>query len=490
MKLKAAMAALALMVVAKVATAGVPAPEVDGFKAYELPAYTIVTHDEGNARQVPRVAAQIDVVLAKLLNRSALLPSAPTYISFVPDRTWMRYLEPGPGITGEFIPARFANYLVLSNARDETQVSTGIFHEYTHWFLHTQFAGVQPLWFDEGLAKFIETTEFRGSEVSLGEPGVIRPMGWVPMGQLLRMDKKSPEYWRRDTVQVVHHESWAMVHLGFVGDPAKFGKQMFAYLNAVNAQQPLDAAVQGSFGMTVDELGNLVHSYVMKSSQYLISSGYKVLRLPVNPAPNVRLPAGRAMGELESLEFIADIMLASGFHEDRLQEVADAMQRVAPNTASPATLTMRIAARAGDDAKLEQLLASVAPAAGGQKFLRGAGLALFERSGNSVREDFSIKALELLDRAIMSRPDDVEAIWAYTVLSASLKRDMPIALRRIANARAILPSNPDLAQATALLGKAMGDNVLTRKALTDTLRYAKKADMALWAKKRLESTTQ
>jgi hypothetical protein len=488
MSLQGAKATLALMVVATVAAGGEPAPNVDGFKAYELPAYTIVTHDEGNARQVPRVAAQIDGVLAKLLNRGALMPSAPTYISFIPDSTWMRYLEPGPGISGEFIPARFANYVIASNARDESQVSTGIFHEYTHWFLHTQFAGVQPLWFDEGLAKFIETAEFRGSEVSLGEPGLMGPKGWVPMAELLRMDKSSPEYRRRDTTHVVHRESWAMVHLGLVGDPAKFGKQMFAYLTAIQAQQPLETAVQSSFGMTVDELGNLIHSYLMTSSQYLVSSGYKVLRLPVDPAPIVKLPAGRAMSELESLEFIADIMLASGFHADKLQEVADAMQRVAPNSASPATLTMRIAARAGDDARLEQLLASVAPSASGQKFLRGAGLALFERSGNSVREDFAIKALELLDRAIMSRPDDVEAIWAYTVLAANLERDMPIALRRIANARAILPSSPDLAQATALLGMTMGDTVLTKKALADTLRYSKKADMALWAKKRLEST--
>ncbi len=481
-------AALALMVVATVAIGGEPAPDVDGFKAYELPAYTIVTHDEGNARQVPRVAAQIDGVLAKLLNRGALLPSAPTYISFIPDSTWMRYLEPGPGITGEFIPARFANYVILSNARDESRVGTGIFHEYTHWFLHTQFAGVHPLWFDEGLAVFMETAEFRGTEVSLGEPRILIPRGSVPMAELLRMDKSSPEYRRRDTTYVVHRESWAMVHLGFVGDPARFGKQMFAYLEAVHAQQPIDAAVQSSFGMTVDQLGRVVHSYLMTSSQYLVSSGFKVLRLPVGPAPSVKLPAGRAMSELESLEFIADIMLASGFHADKLQEVADAMQRVAPNTASPATLTMRIAARAGDDGRLEQLLASVAPSASGQKFLRGAGLALFERSGNSVRQDFSIKALELLDRAIMSRPDDVEAIWAYTVLSANLKRDMPIALRRIANARAILPSNPDLAQATALLGTAMGDTELTKKALADTLRFAKKSDMALWAKKRLEPT--
>jgi hypothetical protein len=486
MSLKTAKATLALMAVATVATGGEPAPDVDGFKAYELPAYTIVTHDEGNARQVPKVAAQIDGVLSKLLNRGALLPSAPTYISFIPDGTWMRYLEPGPGITGEFIPARFANYLVLSNARDDSYVDTGIIHEYTHWFLHTQFAGVQPLWFDEGLAVFMETAEFRGSSVSLGEPRLMVPAGSVPMAELLRMDKSSPEYRRRDTTYVVHRESWAMVHLGLVGDPAKFGKQMFAYLDAVHAQRPIEAAVESSFGMTVDQLGKVVHSYLMTSSQYLVSSGYKVLRLPVNPAPNVRLPAGRAMSELESLEFIADIMLASGFHADKLQEVADAMQRVAPNTASPATLTMRIAARAGDDARLEQLLASVAPTASGQKFLRGAGLALFERSGNSVREDFSFKALELLDRAIMSRPDDVEAIWAYTVLSAKLKRDMPIALRRIANARAILPSNPDLAQATALLGTAMGDTVLTKKALTDTQRLAKKADMAQWATKRLE----
>jgi hypothetical protein len=203
-----------------------------------LPTFTIVARDAGAARALPRLAAQLDGALAKLLNRKVPKRAAPTYVVLVPEDVWLRYLRPGTGITGEFVPAKFANYVLMQSSRDPSALGRGFFHEYSHWFLHTQFAGIQPLWFAEGLAEFVETAS-------------------------------------------------------------------------------------------------------------------------VDPVPRMPLPAGRAMSEAEALELVADIMLASGFNPERLPEVAAALHRVAPDSPAARGLLMRIAARNGQDAALEQLLAKI-----------------------------------------------------------------------------------------------------------------------------------
>lgn len=397
-----------------------PRPDVDGFKAYELPEYTIVTHDEGSARPIPRLTAQINGVLAKLLDRAERAPSSPTYVVLVPESVWIRYLRPGQGINGEFVPANFANYILLNNARDATRLGKDVFHEYTHWFLHTQRPGAEPMWFDEGLAEFVTTAEFRGERVRLGEPDTRRASGWIPLDRLFRLDKNSPEYRSPATAANVHLQSWAIVHRGLVGDP-EFGKQMFAFLDALNSQQPIDAAVSSSFGVSTSTLDQAIHSYLNPGFGFVGIDRFKELRISVDPVPARKLPRGRAMSELESLQLIADIMLASGFNSERLPEVIEAVRRIAPDSSAEIALRMRIAARDGDDAALNRLAAGVDGSVSDPTLLRGAGLALFERAERTGSEELSSRALELLDRAIAARPGDAEAAWARATLSAKAK---------------------------------------------------------------------
>jgi hypothetical protein len=461
MGVKAAIATLALAVAT--ASRAEVGPDVGGFKSYELPAYTIVTYDEGNARPIPRAVTQIDGVLARLLNRAAPVPTFPTYICLIRDVDWTRYLQPGPGISGEFVAGRFANYIVMSNAFDLSAVGPAIYHEYTHWFLHTQFGGVPPLWFDEGLASFVAPAEFRGSTVVLGQPDQRgSQLGWIPLKQLLSMDKRSSEYRNASSSSVIHRQSWTIVHRGLAGDP-EFGKQMFAFLAALNAKQPIDAAVQSSFGMSVDKLDAEMYAYRMTGGLYLTSSRFKVLKLPVQPAPLVNLPSGRAMGKLESLDLFADMMLAFGFHNDRLSEVADAMARTSPDSARAVVLRLRAAALTRDDANFERIFRVLEPRMTNTALARDAGLAAFDRwqltaAGDPLtaaqRERLAVRGFELLDRAIMSRPDDAEAVWAYARLAAALKRDLANATRRIRAVRAIWPADQELADAMAGLRQA------------------------------------
>ncbi|HET9862781.1 MAG TPA: hypothetical protein VFP37_05020, partial [Steroidobacteraceae bacterium] len=351
-----------------------------------------------------------------------------------------------------------------------------------------------PLWFAEGLARFVETAEFRGNQQgTVAWLGLSRaytgPRGVVPMERLLTIDRSSREYLDLATSSIVHHESWAMIHRGLVTKP-EFGKQIFAYLEALNRLEPVEDAVQSSFGMSVEDLGKLVHSYLYMGTALRLPSPYKVVRIPVEPVPHMALPPRRPMSEAESLELLADIMLASGDNAERLPDVAAALQRAAPDSPAARSLLMRVAARNGQDATLEQELASIDVSSSDPKLLRGAGLALFERVGTPVRADFVNRSFELLDRALSSQPDDVEAAWAYAVLAAHLKRDLPAAEGRLAHVHALQPFNPHLAQAAALVQKAAGDAAKLQAALQETLKLSKTAEMTQWAKSRLDAVAK
>ena len=165
------------------------------------------------------------------------------------------------------------------------------------------------------------------------------------------------------------------------------------------------------------------------------------------------------MARLESLEFLAEMMLASGFHDDRLAEVAMAMNKASPDSGSAVALRLRAAARARDDEAFERIFRAAEPHTQvNYRLTRSAGLAAFDRWHLAGTDDpltpaqlkrLAERAQDLLDRAIMSRPDDAEAVWAYALLSAALKRELPVAARRIRAVIAIWPANEDLQSAMA-----------------------------------------
>jgi len=484
-----ALATLAwLLLAAAVASAREHEPDVRGFQASKLPDYTIITHDESKVGAVPAEVARIDDVLRRTLNRPEHVPSAPTFIALLPDDLFRRYLEPGPAISGEFIAGRFANYIIIRNPGDPSLVGDQIKHQYTHWFLHTQTGGAHPLWIDEGLAVLMELADIRGTKAILGyspgpeindvvqDPG--KPLthspeptstpGWIPLKQLFRLDKYSPEYRLSTWSSNVHFESWALVHRALIFDE-KFNAQVYAYLDALTAGQSIDDAVKAGFGVPLDDLDSSIYSYAGIG---------KVVQLDVAPARAVRLPPGNPMAKPAALGFIADIMLASGFHADRLREVADALQRSAPESAATFALRMRIAALERDDATLERMSRDLRTAA--PEFARGAGLALFERvyapdAGtliNANQELLTTRAYELLQTAVQSQPEDAEPAWAAALLAARLRRDLPRALLHVQALSARMPYSAELRIAVATLLGASGATDEMRQSLTEARRLS------------------
>ena len=444
---------------------------------YELPGYTLVAVDNPQLRRdmtkLPRLKRALELSLGIDVKPTGI----PTHFYVVSDSVWDRYLEPTTGIPSEFVPTRFANYVIANNTRINR---LGLFHEHTHLYLYNQMPGVYPLWFDEGLAMMMGRALYTGTKVEIfpakhGDEG-----GWIPTASVLRATKSSPEYLSQKTLYSLHFQSHAMVYRALIDEP-EFGKQVFKYLEAINNIATPDEAetILGN----IDDLNSKMRAYVNES-------GKKQVLMDVESVAELKLPEGTPVSKLDSLLGIATISLDGGLHLDKVHELLDAAAAEAGGAARVVPLRMRLAARLKDDAELEKLYGVLTKDPNDLQAARAAGLALYERaqtldeSAAARRTDLSTRSITLLDRSLTARADDPEAVWAFAMQAADLKRDLDVALQRLAPMFERLPSNPDMALAAGRVLYARGDQNLMPYA-TAVLRYSHSIEQKRWAAERI-----
>ncbi len=484
---KGVMAALAALVACG---AWAREPQLHGMKAWSQPAYVVFSQDERIAQTLMKEIPPIEGVLATLLERKPQPSGLPTYIFIVRDSVWNRYLAPSFNIVGEFVPSRFANYLLLSTGIDGPARRDAVYHEYSHLFLHTQFRGVLPLWFDEGLAELVGTTRFKAETAIVGIPKSSFRSGWIPLSRLMQLDKKSEAY-LTDSTRSVHFQSWAIVHRGFIAEPA-FGKQMLAYLNAVNNGMSIDEGVETHFGVSVDELDRQMRRY---SSRFSFDAGsIKFVRPPPVPAG-----PGRELSEVDSLKMLARVMFDTGLKPIRVGEVIAAAEKRAPESPNVSTLKLRLAVRDRDDAAIANLLRLLEPATQNVRVGRDVGVALFERVREippddplpgELKRQWQQKAMDLLDRSLRADAEDPEAAWGYGLLASALNKDFETALERLERAARFAHMNADIEMATALVYESRQQPERAVGHWMNTARFSHSLEQRLRAGRRVDAIRQ
>src|SRR6185295_4590710 len=142
-------------------------------------------------RAVVQQLANTERALSTLLATPLKDTAVPTYVWLAPRKVWNRYLAPSRAILGEFAPRRFANYLIINADIGRDGLRGGVQHEYTHFFLRTQFGGLYPLWFDEGLAEILGSARLKYDRATLSQPSVAVAARWLEMSRLFELDKSS-----------------------------------------------------------------------------------------------------------------------------------------------------------------------------------------------------------------------------------------------------------------------------------------------------------
>ena len=199
-------------------------PRIGKFVSYEVEDFTIITSRSGKqARQFMEDLAKFRVTLEKTLGKRAANIGIPTQILVVSGSEWQKYLQPRQNVAGWFQQGDFANYMVMNGDAEAAEATHIIFHEYTHFFLASQFAGEYPPWFNEGLAELMGFAKFTKDMAVLQIPMYrvyeARDGDWIPFERMIRVDRRSPEYQSHKLADSFYAQAWLTVHYGHGREP-------------------------------------------------------------------------------------------------------------------------------------------------------------------------------------------------------------------------------------------------------------------------------
>jgi tetratricopeptide (TPR) repeat protein len=472
-----------------------PAAEIKlaKFTAYEAPNYTIITaRPEKRVRKLMTDIAQFERALELALGRKATPTGVPTHIFIASRREWQKFLQPREGLVGWFQPQRFANYLVIDGDSDPDSTLQTVFHEYTHYFLRSQFSGEYPPWFNEGLAEVMGQATFKNGmatfNVPLGRVFDVRDGQWIPFDRLIRIDNASPEYISHKLAPVFYGQAWLTVNYGFLVDRA-FGKRMLEYMQLLNRLVPVEDAARTAFGEDLGVVDGQLREYSRRSQMY---AG----QLKVEDAPAIVMSPGRPLSDVEALIAVADIMLVTNAPPDRIRTVIDAAETKAPGSTSVEILKLRHALWTEDSVEFDRLKKALPEQLPEDDWQTRKALALtlvkrlYEAGplsnikGSELDADAN-QAMELLERVLGQQTDDVEALWAYGVAALRLRKQLDVALPRLQKAYAKVRSNAEVAMSVATAYGMRGELKEMVPYLQDTVRLSTSLEMRQWAHEQL-----
>lgn len=467
--------------------AGAAEPRIGKLMAYELPEYTIyTTRNAAQARYFANELARFRVTLETLLGKRASKTQIPTNLVILSRGEWEKYLQPGQHVAGFFQPGTFANVIILNGDTQSWITTQLVFHEYTHYFLSSQFGGVYPPWFNEGLAELMGYSRLEKNRALLLIPDH-RQRGagdrdWIPFERMLRVSHDSPEYQSHKLADSFYAQAWLTVHYGML-ENREFGRQMFEYLAKLNTLVPQDeaAATFGDLAAADTRLREYARSGKMSSGA-----------IALGDVPEVTLPAPKTLSDFEALALIADLMIDTRQDPDRTRPVIDSLARRDPKSARAAILQARFASVEGDDAAFDAATARAESllAEGdwiGRRMLASVLLHNAEdygagrtRTTEESRKDLE-RALRWFGEAIQHNNADIEALWGYGTAAMRLDRHLGVAEEALKAAYLRAPGSAYIAVSLANLKSVQGKPDEMLPYLEDAIRYAKDLGLRRWA---------
>lgn len=471
-------------------TAQAADPRVGKLIRYDAGDFTIYTSRSGaQARDFMTELAKFRVTLEKTLGKRSTPNHSPTRILIVSAGEFDRHLQPREKIAGYFQPAMFRNHIAMNGDVDRSFSTPLIFHEYTHYFLSSQFAGEYPPWFNEGLAELMGYAIFtRTGTAVLRNPLHLaqeaRDGDWIPFERLIRVDHHSPEYVSHELRSSFYAQSWLTVQYGLVENRA-FGGQIFAYLNALNTLRP-QADAEREFGPDLAAVDAKLREYSRNTN---MSSG----SIALGEVPAVTLPPGKPVSENDAYAVYIELMLDTrSLGPGRVRPFVEALARREPASARAAIYEARLAAMEEDNAAFGRAVdkAEKALVEGDWESRRNLGATLLansmdwnplqERSTADTERDLK-RALNLYAQAVAHNNADIEALWGFGTAATRLNQNLDLAEQALVAAYQRAPSSPMIAMSLANLKGRESEPDAMIPYLKDTIRYASDLGMRRWA---------
>lgn len=241
------------------------------------PHFTVVTNS--NEKQGRRVADQFErmrSVFHVAFPKLQIDPGSPIVVLAIKDEKDFKALEPEAYLAkgslklgGLFLRAADKNYVLMRLDAEGEHPYSVVYHEYTH-LLMSKTAEWMPLWLNEGLAEFYQTTEIHEKDVSLGEPSaeniqLLRQNRLLPFATLFTVDEKSPYYHEENKGSIFYAESWALVHYIQIKDHQDQTTRLSQYAELLKQRvDPVTAATR-AFG-DLKQLQSALEGYIRQGT--------------------------------------------------------------------------------------------------------------------------------------------------------------------------------------------------------------------------------
>jgi|HubBroStandDraft_2_1064218.scaffolds.fasta_scaffold11287_2 tetratricopeptide (TPR) repeat protein len=233
---------------------------------------------EKQARHVADQFERMRGVFHERFPRASIDPTTPIVVLAIKDQKDFRVLEPeaylGKGkleIAGFFLRAPDKNYVAMRLDAPGEHPYAVIYHEYTH-LLNSKAEHGMPLWLNEGLAEFYQTTEIRDKEVLVGNPSaenrmVLLQNPLLPLPILLTVDGTSPYYHEENKGSIFYAESWALTHYLTVKDDHENTYRLTDYATLVSEGMDSVTAATRAFG-DLKLLQAALEKYIRQGAYY------------------------------------------------------------------------------------------------------------------------------------------------------------------------------------------------------------------------------
>jgi tetratricopeptide (TPR) repeat protein len=270
---------------------------------------------EKNARHLADQFERMRTIFHTLLPTPGDDSDPPVVVLAVKDRKGLQALEPEAylaknkmDLAGFFLRTPEKNYVLVRLDALEEHAFSPVYHEYVHYMLRKADNWL-PLWMNEGLAQFYETTEIDEKTAWLGEANVeqlrlLNRNDLLPMATLLTVDAKSPYYHDEEKGSIFYAESWALTHYLIVSDRIQGTHRMHDYSDRLVQGEDSVTAAQHVFG----DLGKLQAGL----TEYIMQRKFMYFMMPVEIGAKDAAVEVRPVSMAEADGLRADVLAHTG----------------------------------------------------------------------------------------------------------------------------------------------------------------------------------
>ena len=198
-------------------------------------------------------------------------------------------------------PGELHDFILMSNGGAENYPVA--VHEYTHLMVH-QAGQKFPAWFNEGLADLFSSLQPMGNRIKVGQdlPGRVHTLNqerWIPLRTLLEVDHSSPYYNERSRAGIFYAESWALVHMLYLGP--EYRPHLKDLAAALKEDDP-EAMFHKAYGKSVADVESDLHVYLKPDTIKVMVFDLQLPKSVETPQieTGAGLPAQLALAELLS----------------------------------------------------------------------------------------------------------------------------------------------------------------------------------------------